>query len=61
MPEMTSKVKFFETSSGSLQWGDGQRSGYPAPLQKNKKNLRICVMHATCQYKIEISNCCSNN
>lgn len=31
---MTSKVKFFETSSGSLQEEDGQRSGYPAPLQQ---------------------------
>ena len=34
MPEITSKVKFLATSSGSLQEGEGQRSGYPAPLHK---------------------------
>lgn len=34
MPEITSKVNFFETSSGSLQEGEGQRSGYPVPLKK---------------------------
>lgn len=32
MPETTSKVKFFVTSSGSLHEGEGQRSGYPVPL-----------------------------
>lgn len=32
MPVITSNVKFFEMSSGSLQEGDGHRSGYPAPL-----------------------------
>jgi len=37
---MTSKVKFFETSSGSLQVGDGQRSGYPAPLYQIKRTLK---------------------
>lgn len=48
MPEMTSKVNFFETSSGSLHEGDGQSSGYPAPLYRKinfflKKNLEMFV------------------
>jgi len=45
---MTSKVKFFETSSGSLQEGDGQRSGYPAPLhrKKKKKKLEMLAIYA---------------
>jgi hypothetical protein len=41
MPEITSKVKFFETSSGSLQEGEGQRSGYPVPLQKKTTSLEF--------------------
>jgi hypothetical protein len=38
MPERTSKVNFFETSSGLLHEGDGQISGYPAPLNRNRNN-----------------------
>lgn len=34
MPETTSKVEFLETSRGSLQVGEGQRLGYPAPLHR---------------------------
>jgi len=37
MPDRTSKVNFFETSSGLLHVGDGQRSGYPTPLNRTKK------------------------
>jgi hypothetical protein len=32
MEEITSKVKFLVTSSGSVQFSEGQRSGYPTPL-----------------------------
>lgn len=44
MPESTSKVKFFETSRGSLQEGEGQRSGYPAPLHaKSRSRFEIHI------------------
>lgn len=36
MPEITSKVEFLDTSRGSLQEGEGQRSGYPAPLYQKQ-------------------------
>lgn len=47
MPEMTSKVKFFETSSGSLHEGDGQSSGYPVPLNRKKKKRKSFEMFET--------------
>lgn len=44
MPEIKSNVKFLETSRGSLQEEDGQRSGYPVPLHTEKRHLNRSIL-----------------
>lgn len=43
MPEIKSNVKFLETSRGSLQEEDGQRSGYPVPLHIENFHLNMKI------------------